>query len=79
MSATFTHRVLPYNGVNEFLGGAVPFLGEGLAAGDRVRVVCGVALEHLLRDALGDDARRVEFTDAARWYAHPTRTSGPRR
>ncbi|OLT13243.1 hypothetical protein BJF79_21020 [Actinomadura sp. CNU-125] len=74
MSATFTHRVLPYDGVNEFLGGAVPFLGEGLAAGDRVQVVCGVGLEHLLRDALGHDGARVEFTEAARWYAHPSRT-----
>ncbi|QFG24329.1 sensor histidine kinase [Actinomadura sp. WMMB 499] len=74
MSATFTHRVLPYDGVNEFLDGAVPFLGEGLESGDRVQVVCGLGLEVLLRDALGTDAERVEFTDAARWYAHPSRT-----
>ncbi|GGU98631.1 anti-sigma regulatory factor [Actinomadura cremea] len=74
MSATFTHRVLPYDGVNEFLDGAVPFLGEGLEADDRVLAVCGVGLEVLLRDALGVDADRIEFTDAGRWYAHPSRT-----
>ncbi|RSN57699.1 sensor histidine kinase [Actinomadura sp. WAC 06369] len=74
MSATFTHRVLPYDGVDEFLAGAVPFLGEGLAAGDRVQVVCGLGLEVLLRDALGDDAGAIRFSDAARWYAHPSRT-----
>lgn len=74
MSDTFTHRVLPYDGVDEFLGGAVPFLCDGVDAGDRVLAVCGTARETLLRDALGDAAGGVRFTDAATWYGHPSRT-----
>ncbi|WP_084262836.1 sensor histidine kinase [Actinomadura formosensis] len=74
MSDHFTHRVLPYDGVEEFLGGTVPFLSAGVEAGDRVLAVCGTARETLLRDALGSAASAVEFTDAATWYAHPSRT-----
>ncbi|MUN37022.1 sensor histidine kinase [Actinomadura sp. NEAU-AAG5] len=74
VSASFTHRVLPYDGVDEFLGGALPFLRDGVDAGDRVVAVTGVGREELLRDALGPAAAGVEFADAATWYAHPTRT-----
>jgi anti-sigma regulatory factor (Ser/Thr protein kinase) len=70
----FTHRVLPYDGAEEFLGGAVPFLRDGVDAGDRVLAVCGAGTEMLLRDALGPAAAGVEFTEAATWYAHPSRT-----
>ncbi|MEU8343553.1 Histidine kinase-like ATPase domain-containing protein [Actinomadura meyerae] len=74
MNDDFTHRVLPYDGVDDYLGGAVPFLRDGIAAGDRVLAVCGTAREMLLRDALGGAAEAVLFTDAAAWYAHPSRT-----
>ncbi|WP_396450024.1 anti-sigma factor RsbA family regulatory protein [Actinomadura sp.] len=74
MSDNFTHRVLPYDGVAEFLGGTVPFLRDGVDAGDRVLAVCGTAREMLLRDALGPAADAVRFTDAATWYGHPSRT-----
>lgn len=74
VSDDLTHRVLPYDGVDEYLGGAVPFLRDGVAAGDRVLAVCGTAREMLLRDALGGAAGEVRFTDAAAWYAHPSRT-----
>lgn len=72
--AGFTHRLLPFSGAEEFLGGAVPFLRAGLDAGDRVLAVCGPGREALLRDALGPAAAGVEFTEAAAWYAHPSRT-----
>jgi hypothetical protein len=74
MSYPFTHRLLPYNGVDDFLAGTLPFLRDGVAAGDRVLAVTGVGQEILLREALGDDARRVEFVETASWYAHPART-----
>ncbi|WP_433474086.1 anti-sigma factor RsbA family regulatory protein [Spirillospora sp. CA-142024] len=74
MSDDLTHRLLPYAGVEEFLGGAVPFLRAGVEAGDRVLAVCGQGRELLLRDALGPAAADVEFTEAAGWYAHPSRT-----
>ncbi|WP_067452902.1 sensor histidine kinase [Actinomadura macra] len=74
MSQSFTHRVLPYDGVDEFLDGALPFLRDGVDAGDRVLAVGGMAREMLLRDALGPAAAGVEFADAATWYVHPCRT-----
>ncbi|QXJ21711.1 sensor histidine kinase [Actinomadura graeca] len=74
VSESFTHRVLPYDGVDEFLGGALPFLRDGVDAGDRVLAVAGVGRELLLREALGPAAAGVEFTDAATWYTHPSRT-----
>ncbi|TDD78000.1 sensor histidine kinase [Actinomadura darangshiensis] len=73
-SDDFTHRLLPYAGAGEFLGGAVPFLRAGVEAGDRVVAVCGSGREMLLRDALGRAAADVEFAEAAAWYAHPSRT-----
>ncbi|MFG2001979.1 anti-sigma factor RsbA family regulatory protein [Spirillospora sp. NPDC048911] len=74
MSETFSHRVLPYDGVDEFLAGAVPFLSTGIDAGDRVLAVTGVGSETLLREGLGPRARGVEFVEADGWYAHPSRT-----
>jgi hypothetical protein len=74
LSGGFTHRLLPFSGAEEFLGGAVPFLRAGLDAGDRVLVVCGTGRGMLLRDALGPAASGVEFTEAAAWYAHPSRS-----
>lgn len=73
-SDTFTHLLLPFDGMEQFLGGAVPFLSAGVDAGDRVLAVCGPAREALLRDALGPAAGGVEFTEAAAWYEHPSRT-----
>ncbi|MQY06734.1 sensor histidine kinase [Actinomadura macrotermitis] len=74
MSEAFSHRVLPYGGVEEFLAGALPFLREGVAAGDRVMAATCLGSEMLLRDALGAAADRVEFVQADTWYAHPSRT-----
>ncbi len=74
VTGAFTHRVLPYAGVDEYLDGAIPFVREGIAAGDRVVCVSTVGREELLRDELGAAAGEVEFVDAAAWYGHPSRT-----
>ncbi|GAA2597656.1 sensor histidine kinase [Actinomadura fulvescens] len=74
MSETFSHRVLPYDGIDDFLAGAVPFLNEGIDAGDRVLAVTGLSTEVRLREALGSGADGVEFVEANGWYAHPSRT-----
>ncbi|MEU5877637.1 sensor histidine kinase [Spirillospora sp. NPDC047279] len=75
MSEPFSHRVLPYDGIDDFLAGAMPFLRDGIDAGDRVLAVTGIGSEAVLRDALGPPgAGRVEFVAPDRWYAHPART-----
>lgn len=74
MSEPFTHRVLPYDGVDEFLAGAVPFLREGVDSGDRVLAVTALERELVLRAELGPAAAGVEFVEAAAWYGHPSRT-----
>ncbi|MFC4053358.1 anti-sigma factor RsbA family regulatory protein [Actinomadura syzygii] len=73
-SDSFTHRVLPYDGPGQLLAGAVPFLLDGVDAGDRVLAVSRPDRESLLRDALGPAAEGIEFADAATWYEHPSRT-----
>src|SRR5690606_10728883 len=70
----FTHRLLPYDGADRFLDGALPFLRDGIAAGDRVVAVCGTGQEMLLRDALGPADAEVEFREPRTWYTHPART-----
>ncbi|GAB2588940.1 sensor histidine kinase [Streptomyces capparidis] len=72
--AGFAHRALRYTSDAGFLGGTLPFLREGLRRGDSLLVVTGPEHRGLLRRALGGDARRVEFADAATWYASPART-----
>jgi anti-sigma regulatory factor (Ser/Thr protein kinase) len=59
----FTHPALFYSGEREYLDGAVPFVRQGLRAGDPVAVaVPGPNLE-LLRTALGPDAAGVRMID----------------
>lgn len=72
--ARFAHQLLPYDGAESFLAGAVPFVREGLGGGERVVVVTGVANQELLRVALDGDAEGVEFVEAGAFYGHPART-----
>ena len=62
------HRVLIYGSDDEYLEAAVPFLLEGLARSEAVLTVPTKHQGDLLRDALGDDAQRIEFLDSAEWY-----------
>lgn len=74
MSGSFTHQVLPYRDVDDFLAGAIPFLRAGVDAGDEVLAVAGEPNLSLLRERLEETAGKVEFVEAASWYEHPART-----
>ena len=74
MSATqprLIHEALVYSSDEEFLEPLVPFLQDGLAAGEPVSVVLNPSKIALLRDALGQDAQRVSFSDGSRMYRRP--------
>jgi len=70
---TFRHEALLYDGEVDFLAGTLPFLREGIAAGEPVLVVVSAARIGLLRSALGGDADRVAFADMADVGANPAR------
>jgi anti-sigma regulatory factor (Ser/Thr protein kinase) len=70
---TFRHEAFLYAGEVDFLAGALPFLREGIAAGEPVLVVVSAARIGLLRSALGADADRVAFADMAEVGANPAR------
>src|SRR4051794_28455085 len=58
-----THPALFYSGEQDYLDGTLPFVRQGLRAGDPVAVaVPGPNLE-LLREALGQDASTVHMVD----------------
>jgi anti-sigma regulatory factor (Ser/Thr protein kinase) len=69
----FRHEALFYNGVNDFVGTATPFIRDGIDAGEPVLVVVGREKIGLLREALGDDADRVDFRDMDSVGANPAR------
>jgi transcriptional regulator with XRE-family HTH domain len=68
------HRVLVYGSEKEFAASLVPFVAEGAARSDAVLVVTTAPRVKLLRRALKDDARNVEFVDSTRWYRTPCDT-----
>ncbi|ANN18777.1 anti-sigma regulatory factor [Amycolatopsis orientalis] len=69
----FVHPALFYRDPEEYLAGTVPFILDGLAAGDPVAVsVPGANLE-LLRTALGGDAERVRLLDMTKEGRNPGR------
>jgi transcriptional regulator with XRE-family HTH domain len=71
-SKLLEHRVLIYDSDAEYLASTLPFLLEGIARDDCLLVVTNDRQIRLLRDALGDDAVRVELHDSAEWYRSPT-------
>jgi anti-sigma regulatory factor (Ser/Thr protein kinase) len=68
------HNALVYESDEEFLARAVPFLKEGLAAGEGAIVAHTRPGMGLMRDALGADAARVTFVDVSASYTRPART-----
>ncbi len=60
---SFRHEALFYDGEDGFLRGTLPFVREGLAAGEPLLVSVVERRAQLLRDALGADAARVRFLD----------------
>ena len=67
----FEHRVLPYASDDDFLGGAIPFLAEGIEQSHCLLAITTEAKTALLRDALDDRAEHIEFADWADWYSSP--------
>jgi anti-sigma regulatory factor (Ser/Thr protein kinase) len=57
----FHHEAFFYAGDDEFLAGTVPYLEEGISAGETALVVLPEPRMRLLREALGEAADAVEF------------------
>jgi anti-sigma regulatory factor (Ser/Thr protein kinase) len=70
------HTVLLYSGVDDFLGTMVPFVEDGVAAGDGVIAVAEGANVRALRSALGPTSPSVRLIDADVWYSRPPDTLG---
>jgi anti-sigma regulatory factor (Ser/Thr protein kinase) len=71
--ASFRHEALLYAGDDGFLAGTVPFIRDGVAAGDAILVVVDAPKLERLRAALGADAAAVELADMAAVGANPGR------
>lgn len=69
----FHHEALFYTGVDGFLEGTLPFVKGAIVAGEPVLVAVGDEKTALLRQALGQDARRVNFTDMRLLGNNPAR------
>jgi len=65
------HEALLYSSTDEFAAATLPFVEEGLTAGDDLLVVLREAGRTVLREALGSDADRIEYADALSWYRSP--------
>ena len=69
----FRHEAFFYSGDDEFLAGTVPFLEEGVCAGETVLVVLPEHRMQLVREALGSTAGAVEFWPMAEVGRNPAR------
>ncbi|MET9384915.1 MEDS domain-containing protein [Streptomyces sp. NPDC002928] len=67
----FDHRMAVFGSDDDFVAAALPFLAEGLAAPDEPPPVAIAAPGNLdvLRDALGGDAKDVNFIEHTDWYS----------
>jgi anti-sigma regulatory factor (Ser/Thr protein kinase) len=68
------HNAFVYESPDEYVGRAVPFLKEGLEAGEGAIVAHTKAGMAMMRDALGSDATHVTFVDVSSAYTRPART-----
>ena len=68
------HQALLYEGRDEFLDVALPFVRDGVASGDPVIAVVQTPNLEALREALGRDADSVELRDSSDWYVSPGRS-----
>ena len=73
-STLLRHGALLYESQDEFVGLAVPFLREGLEAGEGAMVAHTKAGLAMMREALGRDAAHVTFLDVSSAYTRPART-----
>ncbi|MET9440270.1 sensor histidine kinase [Streptomyces sp. NPDC006610] len=69
----FVHPALFYAGEQEYVDGTVPFVRDGLAAGEPVAVAVPGKNLDLIRDGLGDVAGAVRFLDMREAGRNPGR------
>jgi anti-sigma regulatory factor (Ser/Thr protein kinase) len=69
----FRHEALFYGDEDDFLAGTVPFVREGLTAGEPVLVALGGAGSRALAGELGGEARDVGFIDMLELGRNPAR------
>lgn len=69
----FRHEALLYAGESDFLASVVPFVREGVVAGEPVMVAVSARKIACLRAALGADAGAVRFADMEELGANPAR------
>ena len=68
------HNALVYESQDAYLARAVPFLRDGIAAGEGAIVAHTRVGIGAMREALGTDARKVTFVDVSAAYTRPART-----
>jgi anti-sigma regulatory factor (Ser/Thr protein kinase) len=73
LDPVFSHQVAFYDDADGFLASAVPYLLEGLKAGEPILVSLSPEKIELLRGELGADAARVEFSDIEGFGRNPAR------
>jgi AcrR family transcriptional regulator len=71
LDTQFTHEALVYSSDEEFLTRVLPFVHDGISAGQPVMAVLMPDKFALLCAALGDDAERISFVDARSHYRRP--------
>ena len=72
-TGAFSHEAVLYAGPEGFLDGTLPFIREGVAAGQPTLVMVGPAKIELLRGALNGEARDVQLVDMAEVGCNPAR------
>ena len=70
---SYRHEAFVFRGDDQFLASTVPFITEGLEAGQPVLVAVTPARIDLLRAAMGEDAESVQFRDMTRMGHNPAR------
>jgi anti-sigma regulatory factor (Ser/Thr protein kinase) len=69
----FVHPALFYRSVDQYIAGTVPFLLEGLDAGEPAAVAAPPDRLELIRDGLGERAAEVRFIDMTQAGRNPGR------
>jgi anti-sigma regulatory factor (Ser/Thr protein kinase) len=73
LSAKFRHEALLYSGWADFIAGTMPFIRDGIRAGEPVLIVESLDKINMLRIALDRDADAVLFANMADVGANPAR------
>ncbi|MFK8907146.1 anti-sigma factor RsbA family regulatory protein [Streptomyces sp. YS-3] len=69
----FVHPALFYRGADQYIAGTVPFLREGLDAGEPAAVAAPPDRLELIREGLGERASEVHFIDMTQAGRNPGR------